>query len=108
MPPPGIETGLKLLLSETVSAVLTRFAVAGVTFVTPSASVNAPAAIVLTEVVAVFEVTSAWKVHEPGVGPLAAGIIAPERAIEPEPGTAVTVPPAHVVDALAGFATVTS
>ena len=108
VPPPGIETGLKLLLSETVRGVLTRFAVAAVTVVTPSASVSAPAGMVLTEVVAVLEVTSAETVQLPGVIGVAAGIEAPESEIEPEPGTAVTDPPAHVVEALAGLATVTS
>lgn len=109
VPPPGIETGAKLLLSPTVSAAFVNVAEAAVTFGTPSLSDRAFAGIVFTEFGAVLEVTSTTMTHEPTAPPpTEAGIVAPDRATDPPPATAVTDPPGHVVEAFGGAAIVTS
>jgi hypothetical protein len=108
VPPPGIETGEKLLFKETVSAPLVSVAEAAVTFRIPWSSASAFAGIVFTEAAAVLEVTSTTMVQVPGVAPTAAGIVAPDRAKDPPPAAAVTEPPGHVVEAFGGDAIVTS
>ena len=107
-PPPGIETGEKLLFKDTVSAALVRVALAAVTLRIPSLSVSALAGIVLTEAGAVLDVTSTTTTQVPGVAPTAAGMVAPESATELPPATAATDPPGHVVEAFGGDAIVTS
>jgi hypothetical protein len=108
VPPPGIETGEKLLLSDTVRAAFVSVAEAAVTFRIPSLSVSAFAGIVSIELAAVLEVTSTTTTHVPGVAPTAAGMVAPDRATDPPPVTAATEPPGHVVEAFGGEAIVTS
>src|SRR6185295_15360656 len=108
VPPPGIDTGEKLLFSETVSGVFVSVAEAAATFRIPSLSLSALIGIVSTEAVAVLEVTSTTMTHVPGVAPTAAGMVAPASETDPDPATAVTVPPGQVVEAFAGDATVVS
>ena len=53
----------------------------------------------------VAETTLTCTVHWPATNPTAAGIVPPESEKLPLPEVAVTMPPTHVVDAFAGFAT---
>ena len=82
-------------------------ALAGVPFVVPSAVVSELAGIVLMWFPGVIDVTSIWKVQVPGVDPTCSGIVADAIATEFAPAVAVTVAPAHVVEAFGVGATTT-
>ena len=107
-PPPGIVAGANAFVPVSGdSAVTDRVALAGVPFVWPSTVTRDPAGIVLMWLAGIAEVTSAWKVHVPGVGPTWAGMMAPEIESVPPPAAALTTPEAQVVEAF-GTAAITT
>ena len=92
-PPGTIAAGEKLLPIVTGGAEV-RVALPGDVFVTPCVVVTVDAGIVLRKVPAADGVTETVIVQL-----AAAASDPPESATEPEPASAVTVPPEHVVDA---------
>ena len=99
--------GAKPLLPVTFeSAATVSVACASCGFV-PCDELTSPAPIVLMKTPAPADATSTCTVHWPGVAPTAAGTLPPASEKLAEPGVAVTMPPAHVVDALGVAATTT-